>query len=95
MLPDNLYDFLKWFAIAGIPAIGLAYSKLAAVWGLPYGTQIPETLDIISVLLAAFLMWKNYTFKKSFDIYTAPKVQPDATPITLDYEDEETAEEGE
>lgn len=92
MLPNNLYDFLKWFAIAGIPAIGLAYSKLAVVWGLPYGTQIPETLDIISVLLAAFLMWKNYQFKKDFDIYTAPKAQPDSTPVYLEEDSEEEAE---
>lgn len=95
MLPNNWYDFLKWFAIAGLNALGLAYGKLAQVWGLPYGTEITETLDVIGVLLAAFLMWKNYQYKKEFDIYTAPKAQPDATPITLDYEDEETAEEGE
>ena len=92
MLPDNLYDFIKWFAIAGIPAIGLAYSKLAAVWGLPYGSQIPETLDIISVLVAAFLMWKNYTYRKEFDIYTAPKAQPDSTPVYLENDEEEEAE---
>lgn len=83
MLKNKAYDFLKWFAIGGIPAIGLAYSKLATVWNLPYATQIPETLDIISVLLAAFLMWQNYQFKQNFEIFTAPKVQPaeDASPI--------------
>ena len=86
MIKNKLYDFLKWFAIGGIPAIGLAYSKLATVWNLPYATQIPETLDIISVLLAAFLMWQNFQFKQNYEIFTAPKVQPieDASPILPD-----------
>lgn len=89
MLPNNWYDFLKWFAIAGLNALGLAYGKLAAVWGLPYGTQIPETLDIIGVVLAAFLMWKNYQYKKQYDIISAPKVQPEFTEIKDILEEEE------
>lgn len=86
MLSNNAYDFLKWFAIAGLNAIGLAYSKLAVVWGLPYGQAIPETLDVLGVLLAAFLMWKNYQYKKEYDVFTAPKIQPveDASPILPD-----------
>lgn len=89
MLPNNLYDFLKWFAIAGIPTLGLAYSKLSITWGLPFGDQVQDTLEIIGAVLAAFLMWKNYQFKKDFDIYTAPKAQPDSTPVYLEDNEEE------
>ena len=83
MITNKLYDFLKWFAIVGLHALGVAYGQLADIWGLPYGQAIPETLDIIGVVLGAFLAWESYQYNKQFEIYSAPKVQPveDATPI--------------
>lgn len=83
MISNKLWDFLKWFAIVGLHALGVAYGQLAEIWGLPYGAAVPQTLDIIGVVLGAFLMWENYQYKQQFEIFTAPKVQPiaDATPI--------------
>ena len=34
MLSNKTYDFLKWLAILGLHAIGLAYGQLANIWGL-------------------------------------------------------------
>ena len=84
MIPNRLYDFLKWFAIVGLHALGVAYGQLADIWELPYGAAVPQTLDIVGVLLGAFLMWENYQYNKEYDVFSAPKVQPsveDATPI--------------
>ena len=83
MITNKLYDFLKWFAIVGLHALGVAYGQLADIWGLPYGQAIPETLDIIGVVLGAFLAWESYQYNKQFEVFSAPKVQPveDATPI--------------
>lgn len=84
MLKNKVYDFLKWFAIVGLHALGVAYGQLAEIWSLPYGAAIPQTLDIIGVALGAFLAWESYQYKQQYEIYSAPKVQPsvfDATPI--------------
>lgn len=64
MLSNKTYDFLKWFAIVGLHALGVAYGQLANIWGLPYSSAIPETLDIIGVLLGVFLAWENYDYNK-------------------------------
>ena len=64
MLSNKTYDFLKWFAIIGLHAIGVAYGQLANIWGLPYASAIPETIDIVGVLLGAFLAWENYDYNK-------------------------------
>ena len=83
MLKNRTYDFLKWLAIVGLHAVGLAYGQLADIWGLPYSAAIPETLDIVGVLLGAFLAWENYQYNKQYEVFSTPKVQPaeDATPI--------------
>ena len=64
LLKNSTYDFLKWFAIVGLHALGVAYGQLANIWGLPYSSAIPETLDIIGVLLGVFLAWESYDYKK-------------------------------
>lgn len=64
MLSNKTYDWLKWFAIIGLHALGVAYGQLANIWGLPYSSAIPETLDIVGVLLGAFLAWENYDYNK-------------------------------
>lgn len=91
MISNKTYDFLKWIAIAGLHAVGVAYGQLASIWSLPYGQAIPETLDIIGVLLGAFLAWETYQYNKQFEVYSTPKIQPepDVTPIpedVLDFE---------
>ena len=85
-LKNRAYDFLKWFAIVGLHALGVAYGQLADIWSLPYSQAIPETLDIVGVLLGAFLAWESYQYHKEYDVFTAPKVQPaeDASPILPD-----------
>ena len=64
MLYNKTYEWIKWFAIIGLHAIGVAYGQLANIWGLPYSTAIPETIDIIGVLLGCFLAWENYDYNK-------------------------------
>lgn len=64
MLSNKTYDWLKWFGLVGLHALGVAYGQLANIWGLPYSSAIPETLDIIGVLLGVFLAWENYDYNK-------------------------------
>lgn len=55
ILPDRVYDVLKWVAIIALPAFSIFYARIGAVWQLPYTEQICETLDAVALLLGALL----------------------------------------
>ena len=56
MLPNTLYDWLKYLAIIGLPAFEVAIPKLFEIWGLPYGQQIGDTLNVVAILLGSLLV---------------------------------------
>ena len=64
LLSDKAYDVLKWLAIVVIPALGEAYTRLANVWGLPYGTQIAETALVVTFILGALLGISTIQYNK-------------------------------
>ena len=51
---DKTYDIInkiqRWLV-----AVGVAYLGISAIWGLPYGDQINQTIVVISTLLATIL----------------------------------------
>ena len=55
IVPDRVYDVLKWVANIALPAFSIFYARIGAVWALPYTEQICETLDAVAVLLGALL----------------------------------------
>lgn len=55
ILPDKVYDVLKWIAIIALPAFSIFYDRIGAIWSFPYTEQICETLDAVAVLLGALL----------------------------------------
>lgn len=54
-LPDKAYDVIKWIALICLPALGVAYSALANVWGWAYADEIARTVNAVCVLLGALL----------------------------------------
>lgn len=52
---NKVYDVLKWIALVALDAVGLFYSTIAGIWGLPYGDQVLETCVALSVLLGALV----------------------------------------
>ena len=44
IIPDKVYDILKWVTMIVIPALATAYVGLAAVWGWPYAEEIAKTI---------------------------------------------------
>ena len=56
MLPNTLYDWLKYLAIIGLPAFEVAIPKLFEIWGIPYGQQIGDTLNVVAILLGSLLV---------------------------------------
>lgn len=66
-LSNRAYDILKYVALIALPALAVAYGKLAVVWGLPYAEQIPETIGILDTLLGALLMISTAQYNKDKD----------------------------
>lgn len=54
-LSNGLYDVLKWLAIVGLPAFKVAIPSLFEIWGIPYGKEIGDSLNVIAILLGALI----------------------------------------
>ena len=54
-LRNKTYDILKWVALIVLPALATLYAVLSAIWGLPFGEQIPATITAIDTFLGALL----------------------------------------
>ena len=63
-LKDSVYDVLKLIALICLPALGVAYSALAGVWGWPYADEIARTVNAICVLLGALLGISTAEYRK-------------------------------
>ena len=55
MLPNRVYDCLKWIVMVVIPALTTAYVGLSAIWGWPYATEVAKTSAVVCTLLGALL----------------------------------------
>ena len=64
MMTNKAYDILKWIALVCLPALAVFYTALAPVWGLPYETEIPLTLNAIDALLGALLGISSVQYAK-------------------------------
>lgn len=64
MFTNKLYDILskiqRW-----IPALGVFYLTISKIWGLPWGTEINETIVAIATLLAALLEVSSSRYYKA------------------------------
>jgi hypothetical protein len=54
-MSNKVYDSLKWLAMVFLPAAGVLYTALAAIWGLPYAQEIQGTILAVVVFLGAVL----------------------------------------
>ena len=64
ILPNKLYDVLKWVAQIALPALGTLYFGLSRIWGLPYGEQIVGTITVIDTFLGALLGVSTANYRK-------------------------------
>ncbi len=62
ILPDNVYTFLKWFALICLPAFGTFYATLGAAWGLPYVEPIKTTCLALGVFIGACIGVSNANY---------------------------------
>lgn len=55
VLPDKVYDVLKYVAQIVLPGVTTFWLALAGIWGFPYAEQIGGTLAAIDTLLGTLL----------------------------------------
>ena len=66
-MSNKLYDVLKWIVVLVLPALATLYTALAAIWGLPYGDAIPNTIIAVDTFLGAVLMISSVQYNKDKD----------------------------
>lgn len=102
MIPDKLYDILKWVAMIVLPALATAVSAIFGLWDIPYAEPIAGTITAIATFMGAILMVssKNYygdgtlvvdttdpeTDSYSLNLTTALETLPQKDKITLKVE---------
>ena len=64
ILPNKVYDILKWLVTLFIPALAVFYGKLAVIWQLPYVDEIPNTLIALDAFLGAILCISSIQYDK-------------------------------
>ena len=67
VIPNKLYDILKWVCLVVLPALGTLYFGLSEIWGLPYGQEITGTLSVIAVCIGTIIGISNYSYNKISD----------------------------
>lgn len=55
LLPDWLYQILKWLGLIALPAIGVFVSVVGPAWRLPCVDQIVTTLNAAGVLIGVLI----------------------------------------
>lgn len=55
MIPNKVYNILKWIALIVLPALGTLYFSLSKIWGFPLGVEIVGTISAIDTFLGALL----------------------------------------
>jgi hypothetical protein len=65
ILPDWLYQLLKWIAMILLPAAQVLYVGLAGVWGWPLVEEISTTMAAVNAFLGAMLGISSASYYKS------------------------------
>lgn len=64
IMPDKVYNVLKWITQLVLPAFGTLYFALSTIWGFPYGEQVVGTCTAIVTFLGAILGISTLQYNK-------------------------------
>lgn len=67
ILPDKVYDAIKYFVTIVMPAISILYVGLAAIWGWPYADEVSRTFAVVYSFLCAVMGFSTLTAKPDED----------------------------
>lgn len=55
ILPDKLYQALKWLGLIACPALAVFYGVCAPMWGWPAPEAAVTTINALGVLIGALI----------------------------------------
>lgn len=55
LLPDRVYDAIKYVVTIVMPAASLLYVGLAGIWGWPYADEVSRTVAVLYTFLCAVM----------------------------------------
>ena len=65
MIPNKLFDWLKWTSIVCLPALSTFIVVISKIWGwADLGSMIAQTITAVAVLLGALLGVSSLNYKK-------------------------------
>lgn len=67
IIPDRIYQIVKWAVLIALPAVATLFSAVAAVWGMDAGLvqAIVTTITAVSAFGGTLLGVSSATAKKS------------------------------
>ena len=68
ILPDRIYDLIKFIVTVILPALSVAYVGLAGIWGFPYADEISRTIAVVYTFLCAVMGFSSYTAKPDEEV---------------------------
>ncbi len=63
MLPDGIYDTIKYIVTIILPAVSVLYVGLAGIWGWPYADEVSRTIAVVYTFLCAVMGISSLTAK--------------------------------
>jgi len=69
MLSNQTYDTLKRFVTLGLPAFGVLYVAIAAIWGLPNPEAVSSTVLAVATFCGVLLNIAGRSYEKSDEMY--------------------------
>jgi hypothetical protein len=65
ILPDKVYNFLKWICLIAIPALAVFIKPVFAAWGIPYAEPIIITINALAALIGTLIGVSQICYSKS------------------------------
>lgn len=65
LMSNKVYDVLKWISLVALDAVGLFYSTLSGIWGLPFGDEVLATCAALSLLIGTLIGISSAKYNKS------------------------------
>ena len=70
LLPNRVYDLIKYVVTIILPAASVLYVALAGIWGWPYADEISRTIAAVYTFLCALMGISSLTAKADPDATT-------------------------
>ena len=67
MLPDKIYDALKWVCLILMPAAGTLIATLGGIWHWAYVQEVVATLVAVDTFLGVVLGISTHQYNKTLN----------------------------